>query len=302
MSAGARMIPSEVITRLVEDSYESFIQRVQTLVESAREQIFGAAGASLRVAVQGTYANHAIVVAEAADVPVRRVKFSVEADGSLRFVQSEPVVVPTYDAATLPDFVQAEARRAVDAMLAGDVAVAAARLESLLPLVEGAGSRSEAVVLATVREAVTVDSGWRAALTAQGPGVRAALVAVLEGSAPALPAKFSAATLTESDRARCRTALAAVAARYDAVLAAVSESAGALRGLGAEAAELVRLTEGLLRDLRGVRKVARDASRLVESVEGLAQTYEGLAGSLTDFEAAGLFVAKQAQRLAQGSR
>lgn len=297
-------IPADVLTKLVEGSYESLITRVQQLVETHRASIFGEDSDDLQFRVSATYAQHAIVLSTSELKPVVRVEFSEGAGGVLKLVQHGVVPVPTYDTGSVDDFAKVEARRAVDALFAGDVAGASARLNEAVRHIEPTQACDAAKVLATIAELRSKPVAWRRAVTgSQVAKVRALLGERFEETKRGIPnVRYSGSTAT---LAEVREALISLDARLESCGRRIQGARQQLEARReAQAADVQTalatfrsVAEDMSRDIRGMRELAKMSARDLDKSEKLAQVYDALADTLFEFEIATVYVASLVERL-----
>ncbi len=298
-------ISADVLAKLVEGSYESLITRVQKLAEEQRATIFGESDDELQIRVSATYSHHAILISTSAVKPIVRIEFAEGVAGSLKLVKHEVVPVPTYDETTRDDYARLEARRAVDAMLAGDVDGATARLqESMRHTVST--SRSATEILYAVTECLRAPSRWRTTVTgAKAAQVKSVLGEQYNALQRGLPTLRYRGVVGAS-LGDVRASVDAVAARFEAMGRRVQSARQGLasnrstltEGARSELATFDAVAEDLARDVQTLRMCARESVRSLDKPENLAQVYDALADALFEFEIATAFIASLVERLA----
>lgn len=298
-------ISADVLTKLVEGSYESRIARVQQLVEEQRAVIFGESDDELQIRVSATYSHHAILISTSPLKPIVRIEFAEGVGGSFKLVAHEVVPVPTYDETTRADYVRLETRRAVDAMLAGDVESATARLQESMRHTAST-SRSATEILHAVTECLTGPSRWRAAVTgsktAQVMGVLGEQYVALQSATPTLRYRGKSGV----SRGDVCAAVDNMAARFEAMGHRVQRARQRLaasrstltEGARLELATFDTVAEDLVRDVQTLRACAQESVRCLDKSENLAQVYDALADALFEFEIATAFIASLVERLA----
>jgi hypothetical protein len=297
-------ISADVLTKLVEGSYESLITRVQKLVDEQRVAIFGEGADELQIRVGATYSHHAILISTAAHKPVVRIEFSESAPGVLKLVRHEVVPVPTYDATERGDYAQLEARRAVDALLAGDVVGATARLQESMRHVDPV-RRSASELMGALTEHVQAPSKWRAAVT----GSHASAAEKFLGEQYST---IRSCLPTLRYRGRCGLVLADVRMAVEPVIARLESITHRVQGTRQRLASTVlvltesarselatfdNLAEDLVRDSQVLRKLAKESLRGLDNPENLAQVYDALADALFEYEIATAYFGSLVERL-----
>lgn len=297
-------IPADVLTKLVEGSYESLITRVQQLVESERAAIFGLDSDDIQLRVSATYAQHAIVLSTSESKPIVRVEFAEGMGGLLRLVRHSAVPVTTYGAQSADDFAKVEARRGVEALLAGDAASALTRLAEAVRHVEPTQTRDVSAVLNTIAAVRETSLVWRQAVMGAGASkVRAALGERVEATKRGIPTVRYCGSNAPLDEVR--EALTSLDARLESCGVRVQAARRQLStrdsvqdaAVQTVLATFRSLTEDMSRDIRGLRDVAKMSTRDLDKSEKLAQVYDALADMLFEFELSTVYVASLVERL-----
>lgn len=301
-------ISADVLTKLVEGSYESLITRVEKLVAEQRDAIFGESDDELQVRVGATYSQHAILISTSALKPIVRIEFVEGVSGTLKLVRHEVVPVPTYDETSRSDYTQIEARRAVDAMLAGDVNGATARLQESMRYAPST-ARTSTEVLSALTECLAAPSRWRTAVTGtKAPGVKSFLgeqYGALERGMPSVRYR----DVRGVSLGDVRASVDAIIGRFDVMERRIQRARQGLasgttggstlmEGVRSELATFDGVAEDLARDVLALRKLARESVRVLDKSENLAQVYDALADALFEFEIATVYIASLVERLA----
>lgn len=301
-----RFISAEVVSKLVEGSYETLILRVQDLVEANRRDLFGGDdSADWKVAVHGTYHAHALVLTNHPTRTALRVHFERDSKGALSWVKCEALDVQVQDVGTEGERSEDLMQGAAAAILAGNIDEAA-RLVGR-SLVEGQGRESAASRLSALMTHLEAPSKWRDALLAEK---RIHLVSKLlgESTVKAIAAKYAArfdtqGTLTESEKYRPD-----VEKTFDFLRSALHgldksarEAVAFLRpqvGTGDGVRSLLAVSEDLSRHLQATRTLIGGWSRF-EDAKDLARVCDCLSEALYRYELATLFVTALAKRTHQ---
>lgn len=124
------LIPTDVVKKLVEGSYEYLIHKVEESVQRSAKDLFGK---DITTKVLGTFSGHALVISEDGDV--LRLKYSEDFDRNIKIISSEKVSLPLYNSDNISSFVEAEADKIITSLAEGRGREASKKLRELLPFI-----------------------------------------------------------------------------------------------------------------------------------------------------------------------
>ena len=302
-------VSTEEIKKLTLNSYEYLASRVDEAISKDAKRVFGDVVPN-KVERIGTFADHVIVAAD--DGRFVKVQYEQAADGSLKILAAEPVMVSVYTESSLDTYLMQEARGVVDSLLAHDGDQAELKLRSLLPFVEESLAPTAEQLTTSVIESVRADRPWKRLYRERAEQVRTFLGDSLKGiEARKLPPKFVqlfGEAVTEESAAKydevVRTDLAFMSETIGGWLRLV-EDAGSLKDVeakvtGNEKAVVVTFSafaEDLKRDLQCVRDAIQESVQSIKSAVCLGKLYDALTEESFHYEVASRFASTMVEEL-----
>lgn len=309
MSAGmlsdpTKVLPASEARRLTQGSYESKIQQIADLVESAYK------GAS----IIATFTDHVVLEAEG-----QFLKVTVEESesGKLTLTERSDIKVDVRDRDSLDGYVQEEIRTVIDLWLSGAAEKAKSRLEAVASMVTANPIRDESGLIESVESVLGAEHPWKRAYAEREEQIHTFLGSDLEEvQEAALKPKFRKlydGSMEESKLAEfealAKQDLAEVLQRIEALgestQAAFESSFEALVNAqsGSDGSGVLDLYEGfaldLIEDLERVQNQAKIASERITTVPGQGKLRDVLAEGVAPYEVASRFVSNVANRLSQ---
>ena len=300
-----KLVNGDLLSRLLEGSYEMVLGRVDDAVSAHRDLFGGRDGVDVRAI--GTFPGHVVVVNEDGDF--FRAAWSVTESGEVEIGDVQRIDVPVKEARELCREARESSARAVDAILSGD-AKAAAEIESLYRLV-GSGVRltAEAVEESTACSCET--PSWLVALHDNEKAIRTFVGAEIKRDLQR-PRFESIDQTPVEDRDKFRSVVAGSLQRLRenlrdmqsgiALALAVNESY-TFKGAHQEnpdmaVGEFVTFVRDYSRDLGEALGSVEDALAVCEdgTLTSLARVHDLVAAKVEDLGLAAAFVARLARR------
>jgi hypothetical protein len=293
-------VPTEVVQKLLEGSYENKARQLESLAESAA--VFGEYKG--RIKVIGMFNGHAIVVTE--NARFAKLMFEESHSGELMIVGVKPVDVPVYENSNeLRKFYKSEAATITESFLGGQVDVS--RIKDLMLALNGDTAKTDDQIVDNMIEASNADRTWKHLFEAKKT---ARLVeAVLEGTEiPTFKPKFTklydgSMPLAEAEgyRALVKSDLTKLVGELDSVVGDMEQAFASLPdliedqntvGKNDAVVDLRAFIKDLLEDLMGAQQAAAEALEQVTTISALGKLHDALAEGLAAQKVASQFISR----------
>jgi len=296
-----KFIDADFLARLLEGSFEASMERVDEAV-AAHPELFG--GEEIEFRTIGTFDAHAIVMNENGEF--FRVEYGLNEDNEFALGKVERMDVPVKEASSLGEDTRVEARRAVDAMLAGNTDEAEKRVGSLFTLVSSGVRLTAEAVEDDLVEFLGSDCGW---VTAIRDNEESVLKFAGDGVSKELPVPRFEDMSNFGDvrpvvRSRLRTLHESLQAMKAEIESATNIDGGCVLRtedtVDAEMAtsDFIEFVGLFAEDLDATTGIVEDALSVSDdgSVGSLARIHDGVAARVKEMGLAAAFAAKFARR------
>ncbi len=304
-------VPTDEIRKLTRGSYEQLIVRLTEAAEPHLVEVFG----DTSWEIVSTFANHALVLGENGDC--YRVQFEKNKNDELTILGTSKYPVKTVTEAS---YIKAEARKVVDAFIAGGMAEAKERITDLTRRVPAKRGMSDDRIAEAVRERVTADRPWKRHFAAQSANFRnflgeSVVTSMLASTltvnkfAPLYEAEIQTADM-DTYFAVVQEAFTDLSTKLEGLQREVEDSAITLQSLTAAIAALDEsevltaldtFAQDLLSDIRSIHKVVQESIHQVGGVDSLGRIYDSIVENYNQYEVAVRFVVEMTKSLSEAN-
>ena len=312
--ANKYFLPLAEIRKLAEGSFEQTVSLLFQEVEKSSEQIFGE---SVACDLIGTFPNSALVLGE--NGAVARIQWKRDESGQPQITSHEMVRVPRYEANDVPQYVQTEVRKAVQAWKEGRVDEAHRIISEVAPYVSEAPPKDDAKVVESLGVELRASRPWRVLLRARAAHIRPLIgeseIRRIEGKRqdPKYTLLYNG-SMTESELLGYRDLVEGdftyLTTRVGTLRKLVESSYESVRSVvlsdelkEEEAIKLfVSFSEDLIPDIRRLQKIVSEATNQISKLDSLGKLYDTVVEHVTDYEVAGRFVEAMSGRLLEAMK
>jgi hypothetical protein len=304
--ASQKMVDGDLLSKLLEGSYETMISRVDDAVLAHADLFGGADGVEVRAL--GTYPNHVIVANS--EGGFYRAAYTVTEDTStVSFGEVERVQIPVKEASELSVEARESAAQAVEAIMSGDDEAATKAVANLYGMVQ-AGVRLTAESVEDATKSLFADgTDWGLAIRDNEKSIRGFVGADADRDLP--KPKFEHIESLDGDEDRARKIVGGALRRLRESLATMHTSLALAREInenyvlkadgpdvGLAAEDFVAFVESFNSDLAAMKGMAEDAVAVSTDgdVKSLARIHDTMAARMYETGLAAAFCEKFARR------
>lgn len=304
-------VPTEEIRKLTRGSYEQLIVKLTEAAEPFLIEVYG----DVSWEIVSTFANHALVLGENGEC--YRVQYEKSKDGGVKVLGTAKYPVKTV---TESSYIKTEARKIVDAFIAGAMTEATERFSELVQKVPAKKGVADDRIVEAVRERLTAPRPWKTQFAQRATHFKTFLgeSKVSEIMSASLTAHFSPLYESEIQTADVGTyytvvqeAFSDLSTKIESLQHELEDSVESLKTLTAAIAELGEsevltaldiFAQDLLSDIRSIHKVVHESIHQVSGVDNLGRIYDSIAENFSQYEVAVRFVVEMTKSLSEANK